>query len=191
MCNVYISTSEEPTWFENLPEARNQTKSFPFCQVMDTFTWGKMKYFKGKGNPLSASQNDRNRSSSRVIVDNCCLKKHSHWLHIHKQEAQFVRTIMHIYIIDAWPQQARWRLVGGKRSFNNTLCKLYELTCSHACHHPSILQFRVAVGLEPIPATIGQKQDTSRTGPQSVTELTDRQRTIGTHCRAIQNHQLT
>lgn len=75
MCNVYISTSEEPTWFENLPEAGNQTKSFPFCQVMDTFTWGKMKYFKGKGHPLSASQNDRNRSSSRVIVDNCCLKK--------------------------------------------------------------------------------------------------------------------
>lgn len=70
MCNVYISTSEEPTWFESLPEAGNQTKSFPFCQVMDSFTWGKMKYFKGKGHPLSASQTDSNRSTSRVIADN-------------------------------------------------------------------------------------------------------------------------
>lgn len=70
MCNVYISTSEEPTWFESLPEAGNQTKSFPFCQVMDSFTWGKMRYFKGKGHPLSASQTDSNRSTLRVIADN-------------------------------------------------------------------------------------------------------------------------
>lgn len=72
VCVMYvcISTSEEPTWFENLPEAGNQTKSFPFCRVMDSFTWGKIKYFKGKGHPLSASQTDSNRSTSRVIADN-------------------------------------------------------------------------------------------------------------------------
>ena len=77
MCNVYISTSEEPTWFESLPEAGNQTKSFPFCQVMDSFTWGKMNYFKGKGHPLSASQTDSNGSTSKVIAHNCNSKRNS------------------------------------------------------------------------------------------------------------------
>ena len=68
MCNVYISTSEKLV--ESLPEAGNQTKSFPFCQVMDFLTWGKMKYFKSKGHLLSASQTDSNRYISRVIADN-------------------------------------------------------------------------------------------------------------------------
>lgn len=37
MCNVYISTSEELTWFESQPEAGNQTKSFPFCPSYGLF----------------------------------------------------------------------------------------------------------------------------------------------------------
>lgn len=31
-------------------------------------------------------------------------KKHSHWLHVQKQEVQFHRAIIHMYIMDAWPQ---------------------------------------------------------------------------------------
>lgn len=53
----------------------NKKFFFLFCQVMDSFTWGKMKYFKGKGHPLSASPTDSSRSTSRVIADNLYSKE--------------------------------------------------------------------------------------------------------------------
>lgn len=57
------------------PRLGTKQKVFLFAQVMDSFTWGKMKHFKGKGHPLSASQTDNKRSTSRVIADNCYSKE--------------------------------------------------------------------------------------------------------------------